>query len=484
MAVSPLSNVLQYPVQEPERERLAPREVDISDDPTSFQDGAKITELPDGSAEIDLSPKTDRATPDRFNANLAEHMEESELNQISTDILEGIARDDQSRSEHLEMLAEGMKLLGLVIESPNVTAGNSSAPLEGMSTVRHPLLLEACQLFQANAMGEMLPASGPVKIRDDRPQRPDMPPPMIGHNGGPPLDNPFAAPGGSPPSSPGLGAPGMGASPPSPPAGPLPHPPMPPGGPQASVGAPPVPPPPPIPAPPLAPVEGRDELADALEKDFNHYLTVDAPEYVPDTDQMLFKIGFGGLGIKKVYNCPVRRRPVSESVDIEDFIVSNALTDLSNAGRVTQRIKMRPSVLKRMQILKVYRDVQIGMPTQSESPNAIDQAKAEVAGVTERPDPRDADHVIYECYCELNLDEYAPKQFKGKELPLPYKVSIDKDSQKVLEVRRNWRENDKECLAATRSTGQHYMRWTAIEQFLRLLLFDRQRKLSHARRYR
>ena len=82
------------------------------------------------------------------------------------------------------MISEGMKLLGLVIESNNANSASSSAPLEGMSTVRHPLLLEACQLFQANAMGELLPSAGPVKVRDDRPQKPEG---MMGHNGGPPL---------------------------------------------------------------------------------------------------------------------------------------------------------------------------------------------------------------------------------------------------------------------------------------------------------
>ena len=65
-----------------------------------------------------------------------------------------------------------------------------------MSTVRHPLLLEACSLlFQANAMGEMLPAAGPVKVRDDRPQKPSGAD-MMGHNDGPALDGtiPFSTP--------------------------------------------------------------------------------------------------------------------------------------------------------------------------------------------------------------------------------------------------------------------------------------------------
>ena len=133
---------------------------------------------------------------DKFYANLTAKMDEGELNTIASELLEGIRRDDESRREHLEMLSEGFKLLGLVIETATTTSVSSSAPLEGMSTVRHPLLLEACSLlFQANAMGEMLPAAGPVKVRDDRPEKPSGTD-MMGHNDGPALDgtNPFSTP--------------------------------------------------------------------------------------------------------------------------------------------------------------------------------------------------------------------------------------------------------------------------------------------------
>ena len=49
-------------------------------------------------------------------------------------------------------------------------------------------------------------------------------------------------------------------------------------------------------------------------------------------------------------------------------------------------------------------------------------------------------------------------QFKDKGLPLPYKVTIEKESQKVLEVRRNWREKDKECQAREYFVDFPYMR--------------------------
>src|SRR6185312_367414 len=179
MPITPLSNILNYP-QKPE-DNLPPVDIDLT--------GASV--------------KSTRKS-DKFTSNLAEIMSEEELNRISTEILEGIDRDNQSRSDHLTMIAEGMKLLGLVIESNNASSASSSAPLEGMSTVRHPLLLEACQLFQANAMGELLPASGPVKVRDDRPQMP------LG------MANPFTLPGAASPP-PGSGAPGVAAGASAPP---------------------------------------------------------------------------------------------------------------------------------------------------------------------------------------------------------------------------------------------------------------------------
>ncbi|MGY2909051.1 hypothetical protein [Bradyrhizobium sp. URHC0002] len=132
---------------------------------------------------------------DKFYADLASKMDDGELNTIANELLEGIRRDGESRREHLEMLSEGFKALGLVIETATATSVSSSAPLEGMSAVRHPLLLEACSLFRANAMGEMLPAAGPVKVRDDRPQKPKSAD-MMGHNDRPALDgtNPFSTP--------------------------------------------------------------------------------------------------------------------------------------------------------------------------------------------------------------------------------------------------------------------------------------------------
>jgi hypothetical protein len=366
---------------DPQIAPLPPKTIELPEGENSnvsYENGALKIEHEDGSATIDFNPDLsdtgDKPDDKEFGRNIASDIDTGVLAKIASDLIAGIEYDEQSRKDWLDTRARGITLLGLKLEEPRGDVGTSGAPLEGMSTIRHPLLLDATVRFQATARGELLPATGPVKVRNDQTAKPmNAPDPNTG--------------------------------------------------------------------------DSLDELGDALETDMNHYLTVTATEYVPDTDRMLFYIGFGGDGFKKVYNCPIRRRPVSESVDAEDIVVSNAATDIRNCGRVTHKIKMRPSVLKRMQIIKAYRDVSLTSPSPSET-DPVKRKKAEIAGYrAESVRPEDADYQLYECYCECDIPEFAPEQFKDKGLPLPYVVTLEKDSRQVLAVRRNWDEEDEQCLA-------------------------------------
>lgn len=354
---------------------------------TPVMDGVIAIDHPDGSVSFEdgSQAKSDAEGDARdFYRNLADSIETGELASIANDLLTGIAYDIDSRKEWMETRAAGIRLLGLKIEEPRGDAGTSSAPLEGMSTIHHPLLLEATIRFQATARGELLPASGPMKVRNDLPMRPDMP-----------------------------------ATPPAP-------------------GAP----------PPVPEQQVMDELGAAMEKDFNHFLTVTATEYVPDTDRMLFYVGFGGDGFKKVYNHPLKKRPMSETVDAEDFIISDAAMDIHSCGRYTHRIKMSVANLRRMQIAGYYRDIDLSEPNPMKELNAVDREKAEIEGQRPRlQQPKDAKYEVYECYCELDLDDFAPKQFKGKKVPLPYIITLEKHTRQVLRVARNWAEDDEQALA-------------------------------------
>ncbi len=381
----PLDN--PYPLPAGEVVPFEGNSVAHADTKVTFEEGAMKIEQDDGSVVIDFSGGTKGDQGKGHDANLAISMEEEDLADVASQLMEGITRDDDSRREWLETRARGIELLGLKIEKSRSDAAGSAAPLEGMSVVRHPLLLEATVSFQATARAELLPATGPVKVRNDMPMAPTRE--LVEQNY------------------------------------------------QASTAKREV----------LDSLQANDDLADALEKGMNHYLTVTASEYVPDTDRMLFYIGFGGDGFKKVYNCPLRQRPVSESVDAEDLIVSNAATDLGNCSRITHRIKMRPSVLKRMQIVGAYRDVDLNPPSAPQQ-TIVEKKKEEISGVTSaNRRPEDHDFEVYECYCELDLDQYAPKQFKGKGLPLPYRVTIEKESKQILDLRRNWEEDDENCIA-------------------------------------
>lgn len=300
-------------------------------------------------------------TPAGWYDNLADDIEDTELSRIAEELLRGIDADIQTRSDWIEDRAQGLKLLGLKIEIPGVQGTSDGAPVEGMSRVRHPLLLEAVLRFQANARSELLPTDGPVKIRDDS------------NNSGAKLD----------------------------------------------------------------------ELANALEKDMNHYLTTTASEYYPDTDRMLFMVGFGGDGFKKVYYCPLRNRPVSESIDAEDLIVNNAATDLESAKRITHRIMMRPSVVKRMQIIGAYRDIPLSEAAEPKL-NAAKEEKNAQQGVSNTVmNHEDRDREIYECYCELDISGFE-YMWKGEPsgLEVPYRVTIDVSSRQILSIVRNYKEDD------------------------------------------
>ena len=317
----------------------------------------------DGSITVSLDDnpleRAEGASSGDWFDNLVDEIDPAELNRISADLMRGIDDDLMSRKDWIENRAQGVKLLGLKIEVPSLQGATDGAPVEGMSKVRHPLLLEAVLRFQANCRSELLPTDGPVKIRND--------------------DN-------------------------------------------------------------TATLE-EDQIANALERDLNHYLTSTASEYYPDTDRMLLMLGFGGTAFKKVYYCPLRNRPVSETVDADDLIVNNDATDLSNAKRITHRIMMRPSVVKRMQILGVYRDVELGTAL-ARRLDPLQREEKDQQGISaESTNPLDRDREIYECYCELDIKGLEHKH-KGKitGLEIPYRVTIDVSSKEILSIVRNYDE--------------------------------------------
>jgi len=370
MAIANLApmNLRQNPVAGTDYSNLGALEVVI--DSKGTQEGPELNnkknvikvDLPDGSIEVNFGAFEEPGDIEtEFDENLALHLNISVLGGISSELCRLIKQDEMSRAEWLQQYVDGLNLLGTKIESPRSNASDGSTAVEGQSTVRNPLLLESIVRFQSNARGEMLPSSGPVKVRND-----------------------------------------------------------------AKTSA------------------LTDTQALALEMDFNHYLTVTAKEYYPDTERMFFSLGFCGTSFKKVYRCPIRRRPVSEFVDVKDIIVSNAETSMETMQRITHKIKMPPSTIKRMQLLGVYRDVTLYQAAPQQK-NIVDEKIDEMQGFTPHTTNMSDNEIrdIYECYCELDIQGFEHKENGTPTgLRLPYRVTIDVASQEILEIRRWWKEDD------------------------------------------
>jgi len=357
-------------------------DADLDPDKLDEDENGKVLSIEHGDGSITISMNGSSLVEDEDDDddsgwfdNLVDKIDAMELQQISGDLMRGIDEDLESRKDWVKDRADGIKLLGLKVELPSIAGASDGAPVEGMSRVRHPLLLEAVLRFQANARSEMLPTDGPIKIRND---------------------NNFAT------------------------------------------------------------LED-DQSANALERDFNHYLTVTATEYYPDTDRMLLMLGFGGTSFKKVYYCPLRNRPVSETVDADDLIVNSAATDLANARRITHRVMLRPSVVRRLQILGVYRDIELG----TASPQKLDsfqRQEKDQQGLSDTiATSGDRDREIYECYCELDIKDYEHKH-KGKPsgLEVPYRVTIDVSSKEILSIVRNYDDSKENGLPEARQVFVKY----------------------------
>lgn len=185
----------------------------------------------------------------------------------------------------------------------------------------------------------------------------------------------------------------------------------------------------------------ENDLARQLEDDFNYYLTTTATEYYPDTDRGLFYLGYGGTLFKKVYKCPLRNRPVSECVYLTDLIVSENATDLDNALRVTHKIEMSRSEIKRMQHTGAWRNVEL-ITTPSPQNDTVKDKIRNIQGLNKANRAKDQPYTIYECYCELLPSEYGFDEPNCPDIPLPYRVTLDKDSRTVLSIYRAWKEGD------------------------------------------
>lgn len=307
--------------------------------------------------EIELEPSSE--LDESFDANLAENMDEGELNSLASELLGLIDADINSRKDWADMFVKGLEVLGMKYEE-------RAEPWLGACGVYSPLLTEAAIRFQSEMITETFPAQGPVKTQ------------IIGE------ETP----------------------------------------------------------------ENKDSAV-RVQADMNYRLTEEMIEYRPEHERLLYALGLSGAAFKKVYYDPSLERQTAPFIPAEDIVMPYGASNIYSAERVTHVMRKTKNDIRKLQVAGYYRDIDLGEPVRMFTD--IDKKKAEEQGYTLNDDDR---YQILEAHVAWDLGE------DEDEIALPYVITIDRGSSKVLSIRRNWEEDDKK-----RQKRQHFVQYTYIPGF-------------------
>jgi len=311
--------------------------------------------------EIELMPETE--TAEDFDANLAEYMEEGELQSLASDLISLVDADINSRKDWTDMFVKGLEVLGMKYEE-------RTEPWNKACGVYSPLLTEAAIRFQSEMITETFPAQGPVKTQ------------IIGA-----IDR------------------------------------------------------------------LKEEAAERVRDDM---MTERMIDYRSEHERMLYSLGLAGSAFKKIYPNPNTELPAAPLVPAEDLIMPYGASNVYTAERVTHVMRKTENEIKKLQVAGFYKDVDLGEPIRFFTD--IEKKKAEEQGYTLTDDDR---YQVLEIHVDWNLKGYEDKD--GDEetgIALPYVVTVEKGTQTVLSIRRNWEENDKKKLKR-----QHFVQYTYIPGF-------------------
>jgi len=201
----------------------------------------------------------------------------------------------------------------------------------------------------------------------------------------------------------------------------------------------------------------KEEAAQRVKDDMNYELTEVMVEYRPEHERMLWGLGLSGNAFKKVYFDPNLDRQASIYVPAEDVVVPYGASSLETAERVTHVMRKTPNEMRKLQVAGFYRDVELGDPV--DTFDDVEKKIAEKMGFKASSDDR---YKILEMHVDLDLPGYEDKDKKGKPtgIALPYVVTIDKHTQEILAIRRNWHPEDE-----LKQKRQHFVHYPYIPGF-------------------
>jgi len=302
--------------------------------------------------------------PSKFGANLAEHISDDDLSSLGVEWCEMFDADKNSRKDWEKTYEKGLDLLGLKIEERTV-------PWPGACGVFHPLLIETLVRFQAQAIMEIFPASGPVMTE------------VIGKS-----------------------------------------------------------------------TPEKLQIADRIGDEMNYILVELMSDYRSETEQLLFHLGLAGSAFRKIYYDPITQRPCAQYVPAEDFVVAYGTTDLHSCERATHVMRRTSNEIKRMQVAGFYRDIEL--PEPSPDTGELEEKYNKLKGEEPPSIDNDSRHQLLEMCIDCDLPGFEDPSGVAS----PYVVTVDKQSQKVLSIYRNWKEGDPH-----KRRRQYYVQWKYLPGF-------------------
>ena len=186
------------------------------------------------------------------------------------------------------------------------------------------------------------------------------------------------------------------------------------------------------------PNEEMEDQARRVREFMNFQITQEMPEYFPDLDQMLFQLPLIGHTFKKIWWDATLQRQRSMFVRAEDFVVSPESNDLRTSTRYTHVIRMPKNEYNKY----VQSGYYLSTKTDSDAERSSDDTVGEIEGVDRFSEgSNDKIMTLLEMHVYQPLEEEDQDQ-DDDEVALPYVVTIDFDSEKIVSVRRNWHEDD------------------------------------------
>ena len=201
----------------------------------------------------------------------------------------------------------------------------------------------------------------------------------------------------------------------------------------------------------------KKEAAERVKDDMNYQLTEVMVEYRSEHERMLWGLGLSGNAFKKVYFDPSFDRQMSVFVPAEDVVVPYGAANLETADRVTHVMRKTENELRRLQVAGFYRDIDLGDPV-----NTMDEVEKKIAEKMGFKATTDDRYKLLEMQVYLDLEGYEDKDDNGEPtgIALPYIVTIEKGTQTVLAIRRNW-EPDSD----TRQKRSHFVHYGYVPGF-------------------